>query len=58
MIHKIKALIRRMRFYIPLGITWHEYDDPKAVGGYEGWYEAYGRCLVFRKIGGKLQFRW
>jgi hypothetical protein len=38
--------------------TYHFYSNPKAVGGWMGWYEVDGKCVAFKGIDGKVLTEW
>ena len=51
----MKSLLRRL--VVPFS-RYRPYDNPEAVGGWNGSYSFLGKCVAFRDIDGNLNTTW
>ena len=61
--YKIKALVRWLRYSLRFGVSYERYtkEQIKSAKGFDhplGYYEARGRCIVYREADGTVKFLW
>jgi len=55
--YTIKSIIRRIRYYMRIGVSYERYydiDDNRDMAGMVGYYDARGKTIAFRSNKGYL----
>ncbi len=57
-VYRLKGSIRWILYHSRIGVSYHPYDNAETMADYHGYYEHFGRCIVFRKVDGGREFVW